>query len=1090
MAANESQLPHTPPEQHVQFRERVEEAFQSVAGVIKASAAPLPTKTGDGSYIADSKPSGLLDDLAHLRHGDVRTLIDVAKSTVTGDPINDKTLLMERLLKLASELPANNKESGLLSNELVQQLYDNLQHPPVAQLGNEYRYRAADGSFNNVMAPKVGAARSHYARSVRPQTMQTADLPDPADLFDSLMARDHFKPHPAKLSSMLFYLASIIIHDLFRTDRWDTTKTNTSSYLDLAPLYGCDQTEQDAMRTFKDGKIKPDCFSSKRILGFPPGVGAMLIMFNRFHNYVVDQLASINEASRFAKPKDDADKKADTKYDNDLFQTARLITCGLYVNIILKDYVRTILNLNRTDSDWDLDPRTAKLTGPTANGTPGNQVSAEFNLVYRWHACVSENDDKWTKEEYARLFPGKDPSQVSMTQFLTGLGMWEAGLSQNPQERSFANLQRSTDGSLDDDALVKILADGTENVAGAFGSTNVPTILKAVEILGIKQARSWNLATLNEFRAFFNLEKHESFESINSDPKIADALKHFYDEPDLVELYPGLVVEETKPLTKFEAGSGLCTDDTISRAILSDAVTLIRGDRFYTVDYTPNNLTNWGFHEVSSDVTVDHGHVIYKLFLRAFPNHFQPNSIYAHYPFVIPEENHVILTKFEQVDKYDFNRPAPIQQPTPITSYAACKSTLENQQNFKVTWGKAIKFLMHNSGKEFGADFMLSGDAPANANSRRVMGSALYRDKWEDEVKSFYETITLQLLREKSYKISGTNQVDIVRDVGNLAQVHFSAEVFCLPLKTEKNPTGVYTESQLYSIMALVFICIFFDEDPAQSFPLRQAARTLTQQLGEIMETLIIPEAREPTVVNTVLGFFHKHSALSKYGLHMIHQLFKSGLSTKDIIWSQVLPTAGGMIANQAQLFAQNLDFYLEPENAGHLKEINRLAKLDTPEADDSILRYFMEGTRMRATVGVYRDVATMATIQDGDRKVHVIPGDEVFVDCIAASQDPIAFPEPERVKLDRPMDSYIHYGQGPHQCLGYGLSKLAMMTMLKTVGKLDNLRRAPGVQGQIKKITGPGGVTLYMTADHSRYFPFPTTMKVRWDGELPPMEV
>lgn len=315
-------------------------------------------------------------------------------------------------------------------------------------------------------------------------------------------------------------------------------------------------------------------------------------------------------------------------------------------------------------------------------------------------------------------------------------------------------------------------------------------------------------------------------------------------------------------------------------------------------------------------------------------------------------------------------------------------------------------------------------------------------------------------------------------------------QVFCLPLKTEKNPTGVYTESQLYSIMALVFICIFFDEDPAQSFPLRQAARTLTQQLGEIMETLIIPEAREPTVVNTVLGFFHKHSALSKYGLHMIHQLFKSGLSTKDIIWSQVLPTAGGMIANQAQLFAQNLDFYLEPENAGHLKEINRLAKLDTPEADDSILRYFMEGTRMRATVGVYRDVATMATIQDGDRKVHVIPGDEVFVDCIAASQDPIAFPEPERVKLDRPMDSYIHYGQGPHQCLGYGLSKLAMMTMLKTVGKLDNLRRAPGVQGQIKKITGPGGVTLYMTADHSRYFPFPTTMKVRWDGELPPMEV
>lgn len=254
------------------------------------------------------------------------------------------------------------------------------------------------------------------------------------------------------------------------------------------------------------------------------------------------------------------------------------------------------------------------------------------------------------------------------------------------------------------------------------------------------------------------------------------------------------------------------------------------------------------------------------------------------------------------------------------------------------------------------------------------------------------------------------------------------------------------------------------------------------------METLVIPEATEPTVISTVLGLLHKYSALSKYGIHMIHQLFKSGLSTKDIIWSQILPTAGGMVANQAQLFAQTLDFYLEPANAKHLEEINKLAKLNSTKADDLILRYFMEGSRIRGTVGVYRDVATTAPIKDGDRTVHVNPGEEVFLDCVTASHDPTAFPEPETVKLDRPMDSYIHYGQGPHQCLGYDVSKLAMTTMLKTVGKLDNLRRAPGAQGQIKKIAGPGGVTLYMTADHSSYFPFPATMKVRWDGELPPV--
>ena len=289
--------------------------------------------------------------------------------------------------------------------------------------------------------------------------------------------------------------------------------------------------------------------------------------------------------------------------------------------------------------------------------------------------------------------------------------------------------------------------------------------------------------------------------------------------------------------------------------------------------------------------------------------------------------------------------------------------------------------------------------------------------------------------------------------------------------------------------MALIFTCIFADADPVNSFPLRQAARKLTQQLGEIMETLVIPEAKGSTIVNTVLGLLHKHSALSEFGLHMIHQLLKSGLSTKDIIWSQMLPTAGGMIANQAQLFAQCLDFYLEDENAKHLKEISRLAKLDNDEADELILRYFLESVRIRGTVGVYRNVATTATIADGDRNVNVNPGEELFINCITASQDPLAFPDPESVKLDRPMASYIQYGQGPHQCLGYSMSKLALTTMLKTVSKLENLRRAPGLQGDIKKVALPGGITVYMTADHSQYFPFPTTMKVQWDGELPPAE-
>jgi hypothetical protein len=99
--------------------------------------------------------------------------------------------------------------------------------------------------------------------------------------------------------------------------------------------------------------------------------------------YLILTVHSINESGRFTKPKDPKDKAAWDKYDNDLFQTGRLITCGLYINCVLKDYVRTILSLNRVGTKWDLDPRTTE--GKTLFNTPaaegvGNQVSAEFNL--------------------------------------------------------------------------------------------------------------------------------------------------------------------------------------------------------------------------------------------------------------------------------------------------------------------------------------------------------------------------------------------------------------------------------------------------------------------------------------------------------------------------------------------------------------------------------------------------------------------------------------------------------------------------------------------------------------------------------------
>lgn len=331
--------------------------------------------------------------------------------------------------------------------------------------------------------------------------------------------------------------------------------------------------------------MKPDCFCEFRLQALPAACGVLLVMLNRYHNYVVEQLALINENGRFTKPKDellspDEANKAWTKYDNDLFQTGRLITCGLYINITLYDYLRTIVNLNRTNSTWCLDPRVKMGEHEKTPSGMGNQCSAEFNLAYRWHSTISQQDEEWTDMTYEKLV-GKPGEDASVQDLFTALGEYGRNLNPDPSKRTFAQMERQSDGKFPDEELVNILTEATESVAGSFGARNVPKVLRAVEILGIEQARRWNVGSLNEFRKFFDLKPYKSFEEINSDPEVANRLRHLYEKPDYVELYPGIVAEEAKD--PMIPGVGIAPGYTVSRAVLSDAVALVRGDRFYTV---------------------------------------------------------------------------------------------------------------------------------------------------------------------------------------------------------------------------------------------------------------------------------------------------------------------------------------------------------------------------------------------------------------------------------------------------------------------------------------------------------------------------
>jgi hypothetical protein len=63
---------------------------------------------------------------------------------------------------------------------------------------------------------------------------------------------------------------------------------------------------------------------------------------------------------------------------------------------------------------------------------------------------------------------------------------------------------------------------------------------------------------------------------------VQNALRDLYEHPDKVELYPGVFCESDKEQNLDPGPSDV--DAALWAAIFSDAITLVRSDRFYTVD--------------------------------------------------------------------------------------------------------------------------------------------------------------------------------------------------------------------------------------------------------------------------------------------------------------------------------------------------------------------------------------------------------------------------------------------------------------------------------------------------------------------------
>jgi hypothetical protein len=128
------------------------------------------------------------------------------------------------------------------------------------------------------------------------------NLPDVESVYDALLKREGpFRKHPSGLNRMFFSFATVVIHECFQTSRSDPFINETSSYVDLSTLYGNTEVEQKRVRTYQNGFIHPDSVASDRIMMMPPGVVALVVLFSRNHNRIVEDLLSINENCKYEK---------------------------------------------------------------------------------------------------------------------------------------------------------------------------------------------------------------------------------------------------------------------------------------------------------------------------------------------------------------------------------------------------------------------------------------------------------------------------------------------------------------------------------------------------------------------------------------------------------------------------------------------------------------------------------------------------------------------------------------------------------------------------------------------------------------------
>lgn len=374
-----------------------------------------------------------------------------------------------------------------------------------------------------------GDATTTYTRLL--PRKKIPNLPPVDRVLDLFRRNGRFVPETNRNSSVVFpYYAQWFSHQFFNTNPTQSPNTNCLVGFNLSQLYGTPETEH-RLRAGAGGLMRtctvkgdeypplvdnpwPGVLLGEQTFDIPipllnllPGVIAIHTVMLRNHNRNARAIA----------------QRHPNFGDEELFQKAKLISIAQVMKVTMEDYVNNhILSTNvrirfrptlLRSSLWRmLKPK---------DFVPVNCISIEFNVLYRWHQLIPDE---------IHLIQNFDPTRRYET--LDGLAVEKL----SPIAPATLLMEKGCETYLGSASLQR---------AGKLTLLNTSnSLIDRVIKPSLERTRDLEMASYNDYREYFGLQRMSSFEEIVDDPQIVQQIKSTYRTVDDIEYYPGIFAEE------------------------------------------------------------------------------------------------------------------------------------------------------------------------------------------------------------------------------------------------------------------------------------------------------------------------------------------------------------------------------------------------------------------------------------------------------------------------------------------------------------------------------------------------------------------